>query len=132
MSRLGSPLMRRGQGTILEEALDGIERALGVTQAVSRGAPPRTQSGGAGVIPRSHSQLDSAALGALRERLGELEAASAPPSLEDLSCPPLSPCRAALIDAIGADSVFTCAEDRLRHATGRGYADLARLRQRAP
>jgi uncharacterized protein YndB with AHSA1/START domain len=28
MSRLGSPMMRRGQGTILEEALDGIERAL--------------------------------------------------------------------------------------------------------
>jgi uncharacterized protein YndB with AHSA1/START domain len=28
MSRLGSPMMRRGQGTILDEALDGIERAL--------------------------------------------------------------------------------------------------------
>ncbi|HSS41869.1 MAG TPA: SRPBCC family protein [Solirubrobacterales bacterium] len=29
MSRLGSPLMRRGQRAILDEALDGIERALG-------------------------------------------------------------------------------------------------------
>ena len=29
MSRLGSPMMRRGQGAILDEALDGIERALG-------------------------------------------------------------------------------------------------------
>jgi uncharacterized protein YndB with AHSA1/START domain len=29
MSRLGSPLMRRGQGKLLDEALDGIERALG-------------------------------------------------------------------------------------------------------
>lgn len=29
MSRLGSLLMRRGQGSILDEALDGIERALG-------------------------------------------------------------------------------------------------------
>jgi uncharacterized protein YndB with AHSA1/START domain len=29
MSRLGSLLMRRGQGAILDEALDGIERALG-------------------------------------------------------------------------------------------------------
>ncbi len=28
LSRLGSPMMRRGQGSILEEALDGIERAL--------------------------------------------------------------------------------------------------------
>jgi uncharacterized protein YndB with AHSA1/START domain len=29
MSRLGSPMMRRGQGSILDEALDGLERALG-------------------------------------------------------------------------------------------------------
>lgn len=28
MSRLGSPMMRRGQGATLDEALDGIERAL--------------------------------------------------------------------------------------------------------
>ena len=28
LSRLGSPLMRRGQGAILDEALRGIERAL--------------------------------------------------------------------------------------------------------
>ncbi len=28
MSRMGSPMMRRAQGAILEEALDGIERAL--------------------------------------------------------------------------------------------------------
>jgi uncharacterized protein YndB with AHSA1/START domain len=28
LSRLGSPLLRRGQGAILDEALDGIERAL--------------------------------------------------------------------------------------------------------
>ena len=28
LSRLGSPMMRRGQGAILDEALDGVERAL--------------------------------------------------------------------------------------------------------
>jgi uncharacterized protein YndB with AHSA1/START domain len=28
LSRLGSPMMRRGQGALLEEALDGIEQAL--------------------------------------------------------------------------------------------------------
>jgi uncharacterized protein YndB with AHSA1/START domain len=28
LSRLGSPLMRRGQGALLEEALDGLELAL--------------------------------------------------------------------------------------------------------
>jgi uncharacterized protein YndB with AHSA1/START domain len=32
MSRLGSPLMRGGQGKILDEALDGIEAALGASQ----------------------------------------------------------------------------------------------------
>jgi uncharacterized protein YndB with AHSA1/START domain len=32
MSRLGSPLMRRGQGAILDEALDGIEAALGASR----------------------------------------------------------------------------------------------------
>lgn len=29
MSKLGSPLMRRARGDVLEEALDGLERALG-------------------------------------------------------------------------------------------------------
>jgi uncharacterized protein YndB with AHSA1/START domain len=29
MSRLGSPMMRGGQGKILDQALDGIERAIG-------------------------------------------------------------------------------------------------------
>src|SRR3954451_10793168 len=29
MSRLGSPMLRRGQGEILDQALDGIERAMG-------------------------------------------------------------------------------------------------------
>jgi uncharacterized protein YndB with AHSA1/START domain len=28
MSRLGSPMLRRGQGAILDDALDGIERAV--------------------------------------------------------------------------------------------------------
>lgn len=28
LSRLGSPMMRKGQGKLLEEALDGLERAL--------------------------------------------------------------------------------------------------------
>jgi uncharacterized protein YndB with AHSA1/START domain len=32
MSRLGAPLMRGGQGKILDEALDGLERALGGTR----------------------------------------------------------------------------------------------------
>jgi uncharacterized protein YndB with AHSA1/START domain len=31
MSRLGSPMMRGGQGKILDEALDGLERAFGAS-----------------------------------------------------------------------------------------------------
>jgi uncharacterized protein YndB with AHSA1/START domain len=32
MSRLGSPMMRGGQGKILDQALNGLERALGGTE----------------------------------------------------------------------------------------------------
>jgi hypothetical protein len=32
MSRLGSPLMRGGQGKILDQALDGLEAALGASR----------------------------------------------------------------------------------------------------
>jgi uncharacterized protein YndB with AHSA1/START domain len=32
MSRLGSPMMRGGQGKILDQALDGLEEALGRTE----------------------------------------------------------------------------------------------------
>jgi uncharacterized protein YndB with AHSA1/START domain len=32
MSRLGSPMMRGGQGKILDQALDGLEQALGGTE----------------------------------------------------------------------------------------------------
>ncbi|HSR94576.1 MAG TPA: SRPBCC family protein [Solirubrobacterales bacterium] len=32
MSRLGSPMMRGGQGKILDQALDGLERALGASR----------------------------------------------------------------------------------------------------
>jgi len=33
-----------------------------------------------------------------------------------------------LVEAVGEENVFTSVEDRLRHATGCGYVDLARLR----
>ncbi|HXV04944.1 MAG TPA: FAD-binding oxidoreductase, partial [Solirubrobacterales bacterium] len=33
-----------------------------------------------------------------------------------------------LVEAVGAEGVFASLEDRARHATGRGYVDLARLR----
>jgi alkyldihydroxyacetonephosphate synthase len=64
----------------------------------------------------------------LRERIGELEPWPLAASLEEFALPPAQPLPAALTDAVGAANVFTAREDRLRHATGCGYADLARLR----
>ncbi len=52
----------------------------------------------------------------------------APPSWTASSCRRREPLPQALVDAAGEESVFAGTEDRVRHATGCGYADLARLR----
>jgi alkyldihydroxyacetonephosphate synthase len=49
--------------------------------------------------------------------------------MEEFELPDPQPLPPSLVDAVGEESVFTDAEDRLRHATGCGYIDLARLRQ---
>ncbi|HEX3608058.1 MAG TPA: FAD-binding oxidoreductase [Solirubrobacterales bacterium] len=72
--------------------------------------------------------LDAAALETLRERIGELRPSPRAAELAGFELPAAEPLPAALIDAVGEESVFTGTEDRLRHATGCGYADLARLR----
>jgi alkyldihydroxyacetonephosphate synthase len=73
-------------------------------------------------------ELDGPALETLRERIGELGPASPPPGLDGFELPPAQPLPPALVEAVGEENVFTSAEDRLRHATGCGYVDLARLR----
>jgi alkyldihydroxyacetonephosphate synthase len=73
-------------------------------------------------------ELDEQALGVLRERIGELEPWPLAARLEEFRLPAPEPLPAAIAEAVGEEAVFTAAEDRLRHATGRGYADLARLR----
>jgi alkyldihydroxyacetonephosphate synthase len=73
-------------------------------------------------------ELDAEALGVLRERIGELEPWPLARQLEDFALPQPASLPAGLIDAVGADNVFTDAEDRLRHSSGRGYVDLARMR----
>ncbi|HEX6687970.1 MAG TPA: FAD-binding oxidoreductase, partial [Solirubrobacterales bacterium] len=78
--------------------------------------------------PAVAPELDSEALGVLRERVGELEAWPLAAELDRFELPPPEPLPASLIDAVGEASVFASTEDRLRHATGCGYADLARLR----
>ena len=73
-------------------------------------------------------ELDEGARGVLRERIGELEPWPLARELGEFELPAPAELPRALIEAVGEESVFTAAEDRLRHATGRGYVDLARLR----
>lgn len=92
-------------------------------------SPPRRDSkwwgwGDPAIAP----ELDGPALETLRERIGELRPASAPPQLDGFDLPPPESLPQALVEAVGEENVFTGAEDRLRHATGCGYVDLARLR----
>ena len=79
--------------------------------------------------PAVAPELDAEALETLRERVGELEPAPrAVTSPADFSLPADVPLPAALAEAVGEENVFASTEDRLRHATGCGYVDLARLR----
>ncbi len=78
--------------------------------------------------PSIAPELDAAALATLRERVGELRPSPRATELDGFDLPAAEPLPQALIDAVGAENVFTAAEDRIRHATGCGYADLARLR----
>ncbi len=78
--------------------------------------------------PSVSPELDAEALAVLRERIGELEAWPLARSLEEFELPAAEPLPAALSAAVGAENVFGSNEDRLRHASGRGYADLARMR----
>jgi len=78
--------------------------------------------------PAVTAALDDEALAVLRERIGELEPWPLATGIGDFALPAPEPLPAALSEAVGVENVFTAKEDRLRHATGRGYADLARLR----
>jgi alkyldihydroxyacetonephosphate synthase len=78
--------------------------------------------------PANEPELDAAALAVLAERIGALEPWPLAASLEEVPLPAAEPLPAALAGAVGPEAIFTAAEDRLRHATGCGYADLARLR----
>jgi alkyldihydroxyacetonephosphate synthase len=81
--------------------------------------------------PSIEPELDAEARGVLRERIGELEPWPLVRALEDFKLPPTEPLPQALMEAAGRENVFNADEDRLRHAVGRGYADLARLRNGA-
>lgn len=78
--------------------------------------------------PAVTPELDAEALAVLRERIGELEPWPLARGLGEVDLPAAAPLPAALLTAAGEENVFTSHEDRLRHAHGGGYVDLARLR----
>ena len=78
--------------------------------------------------PAVRPHLDRRAAAVLRERVGELRPWPLAAQLGEFRLPQPQPLPPAVAAAVGAERVFAAAEDRLRHATGRGYADLARLR----
>ncbi len=81
--------------------------------------------------PAVEPTLDDKALGVLRERIGDLEPWPLARSLEAVELAAAEGLPKPLIDVVGEGNVFTSDEDRLRHSTGRGYVDLARLRNGA-
>jgi len=78
--------------------------------------------------PAIEPSLDAEAQAMLRERLGELRPSRRATELASFELPEAQPLPQALIDAVGEENVYTGVEDRVRHATGCNYVDLARLR----
>jgi alkyldihydroxyacetonephosphate synthase len=78
--------------------------------------------------PEKLPELDEAARAVLRERIGEIEPWPLARELGAVELPAAQALPAAVIAAVGAENVFDSAEDRVRHAVGKGYLDLARLR----
>jgi alkyldihydroxyacetonephosphate synthase len=71
--------------------------------------------------------LAEGALALLEELVGP-SAGSSPPALEQVELPPAQQLPSAIADVVGQGFVLTDHEDRLRHAAGQSYADLARRR----
>jgi alkyldihydroxyacetonephosphate synthase len=103
-------------------AEEGANRSAALT------APRRDSNWWGWGDPAIAPQLDAEAVAVLRERIGELELWPLARSLEDFTLPRPEPLPAALTEAVGAEAIFTSNEDRLRHSSGRGYVDLARMR----
>jgi len=78
--------------------------------------------------PSNLPELDGEALATLHERVGELTPSPRATELDGFDLPPPEQLPRAIVEAVGEENVFTGLEDRVRHATGCGYADLARLR----
>jgi alkyldihydroxyacetonephosphate synthase len=79
--------------------------------------------------PAIAPQLDPALLGLLRAELGGLEPGRRAQSIEEVEIPPAEPLPEGIVEAVGSEHVLTGHEDRMRHAAGKGYPDLVRVRR---
>jgi len=86
--------------------------------------------------PDEEPRVPEESLAVLREAIGDAEPWTRPAAAEEVRLPEPRRLPPSLTEAVGAEWVLTGHEDRVRHAVGRGYADLARLRrgglERAP
>jgi alkyldihydroxyacetonephosphate synthase len=73
-------------------------------------------------------ELPPAAIALLRSELGELRSSGRPSSPEEVELPAPRPLPSALEAAVGADGIAAGHAVRLRHAAGKGYVDLTRVR----
>jgi alkyldihydroxyacetonephosphate synthase len=78
--------------------------------------------------PAIAPDLDPEAEALLGVELGGLHPASRPRSAEEVELPPPEPVPQSIADLVGPEHVLTAHEDRLRHAAGKGYVDLVRIR----
>ncbi len=78
--------------------------------------------------PSIEPQLEAPVLSMLRSELGELQPWHRPGLPEEVSLPEPQPLPASIAGLLEPGQVLSGHEDRLRHAAGKGYADLARLR----
>ena len=78
--------------------------------------------------PEAERRLGPAAEGLLRSELGELRPSSRPSTPAEVEMPEARGLPPALEQALGEEGVARGAADRLRHAAGKGYVDLARVR----
>ena len=78
--------------------------------------------------PALEPELDGPARAMLEERIGPLSPGSRTEAIADVELPDPEPLPEAVGKAVGEEWVSSEPEDRIRHAAGRGYPDLVRLR----
>ena len=136
LSRLGSLMMRRATGRTLTAALDGSSTPSRAPDARGGGADAPGAAGDGATKwwgwgdGRAPPALPEAAVALLRERLGvEPGDALEPVALDPVSLPEPAPAPRGGDAARPARAPSSPApEDRIRHAAGRSYPDLVRLR----